>query len=203
MSQASFRSQTLAAFIQNVGDKCPTPGGGAVASAVGALAAALGRMVVSYSIGKKNLEEHQPLLIAANARLERAAAVMLELADEDAAAYGAVNELSRLDASDPRRAELAAAQQASVQVPLMVAAAAVDLLRLFEQLAGTTNRHLRSDLGIAAVLARATVEASAWNVLINLGTLAEPAAGTTRNTLQSLRETAATLSTGVERLCAP
>ena len=189
--------------MQNVGDKCPTPGGGAVASAVGALAAALGRMVVSYSIGKKNLEEHQPLLIAANARLERAAAVMLELADEDAAAYGAVNELSRLDASDPRRAELAAAQQASVQVPLMVAAAAVDLLRLFEQLAGTTNRHLRSDLGIAAVLARATVEASAWNVLINLGTLAEPAAGTTRNTLQSLRETAATLSTGVERLCAP
>jgi formiminotetrahydrofolate cyclodeaminase len=203
MSQASFRSQTLAAFIQNVGDKCPTPGGGAVASAVGALAAALGRMVVSYSIGKKNLEEHQPLLIAANARLERAAAVMLELADEDAAAYGAVNELSRLDASDPRRAELAAAQQASVQVPLMVAAAAVDLLRLFEQLAGTTNRHLRSDLGIAAVLARATVEASAWNVLINLGTLAEPAAGTTRSTLQSLRETAATLSAGVERLCAP
>jgi formiminotetrahydrofolate cyclodeaminase len=127
MGHTSFADLTLTQFIDAVGAKVPAPGGGAVASTVGAIAAALGRMVVSYSIGKKNLAEHQPLLVDADARLLRAAKVLMLLADEDAAAYSAVNELSKLPEGDPRRVELAAAQAASTQVPLSVAAAAVAL----------------------------------------------------------------------------
>lgn len=202
MSQANFSALTLREFIDAIGAKVPTPGGGAVASAVGAIAAALGRMVVSYSLGKKNLAEHQPLLQDADARLIRAARVLMMLADEDAAAYGAVNELSKLPESDPRRVELAAAQAASAQVPLSVAAAAVDLLRLFRDLAGTTNRYLRSDLGIAAVLARATVDASRWNVLINLPSLPADQAAAVGKAIDELCGLAKTLCADVEASCA-
>jgi len=52
-------------------------------------------------------------------------------------------------------------------------AAACDLLRHFERLASITNKHLRSDLAIAAVLADAVVRAGRWNVAVNLPMLRE------------------------------
>jgi formiminotetrahydrofolate cyclodeaminase len=170
---SSFARQPLADFLASVASKTPTPGGGAVASAVGALAAALAQMVVSYSVGKKSLAQHEPRLQEATKVLERARGLLLELADEDAAAYGTVNELSKLPEGDPRRAALARATAASVQVPLAVMAACVDLLRLFETLAPITNKQLRSDLAIAAVLADATVRASRWNVAVNVAFLSD------------------------------
>lgn len=201
MSQPSFRSMTVAEFVDCAGAKSPTPGGGSVAGLVGALGAALARMVVNYSIGRKSLAEHQPALEETERRLRRAAAMMLEFADEDAQAYGAVNELSRLPEGHPDRAGLDAARLASAQVPLSLAATAVDLLRHFHSLTGTTNPHLRSDLAIAAVLARATVEASHWNVAVNLPTLEAAVAAATQSTMTSLLAAARELSREVEAAC--
>ncbi len=138
---------------------------------VGALAVALGQMVVAYSVGKKNLAQHQGMLEDAGQRLGRAREVFLRLADEDAAAYGLVNELSKLESWDPRREELAAAQLASAQVPMVVAGVCVDVLRLLGELEPKSNVYLRSDLAIAAVLAHATARSAAWNVVVNLAAL--------------------------------
>jgi formiminotetrahydrofolate cyclodeaminase len=192
----TFSALTLDEFLRQTSAKTPTPGGGAVASAVGALSAALAQMVVSYSVGKKSLAEHEPRLKEAAAILERARGLLMELAQEDAAAYGLVNELQKLPEGDPRRAELPAANLASVQVPLAVMAACVDLLRLFVSLAGITNRALRSDLGIAAVLAEATVRAGRWNVDVNLAFLGDEAEK------KRAGETAGTLVAEAVRLCA-
>ncbi|MBM4107915.1 MAG: cyclodeaminase/cyclohydrolase family protein [Phycisphaerae bacterium] len=173
----SLAAVPFGTLLEQVAAKTPTPGGGAVASAVGALAAALAGMVVSFSLGKKSLAPHAPALEDARARLERARALMLRLADEDAAAYGLCNELSRLPETDPRRAaEHAPALRACVQIPEAVAAACVDLLRLMDTLGPITNRHLRSDLGLAAELAEAAVRASNWNVWINSKGLPAPEA---------------------------
>ncbi len=162
----------FADFLSAVAAKSPAPGGGAVASASGALASALAQMVVNYSIGKKGLLEQQEDLRLSATKLERARAMFLELADEDAAAYGHLNALQKLPPNDARRiAELPQAQLLAVQVPRSVAATAIDLLRLFEHLAPITNRYLRSDLGIAADLAEATVRAALWNVRINAESL--------------------------------
>lgn len=192
----SFARQPLSDFLASIASKTPTPGGGAVASAVGALAAALAQMVVSYSLGKKSLAQHEPRLQESTKVLERARGLLLELADEDAAAYGTVNELSKLSEGDPRRSGLPAATAASVQVPLAVMAACVDLLRLFETLAPITNKQLRSDLAIAAVLADATVRASRWNVVVNVAFLTDAAA------VEPTNKTAAGLVGESVRLCA-
>lgn len=164
ISDASFGD-----LLAQIAAKTPAPGGGAVGSAVGALGAALGSMVVAYSVGKKSLAAHQPDLEDAAAQLERARALLLELAASDMRAYALLNQLQRLPEDDPRRvAEWDGAAMACVQTPRAVVALASDLLRLCETLAPITNAHLRSDLAIAAVLAEACARASAWNVRINL-----------------------------------
>lgn len=199
----SFASLPLSTFLAHTAAKQPTPGGGAVAGLTGALAAALAHMVVNYSLNKKNLAQHQPLLEDAAKRLERARAMLLELADEDAAAYGLVNELTKLPESDPRRIEqLPAALRASVDVPLSVAACATDLLRLMRDLAGKSNAYLRSDLAIAAVLAEATARSAAWNVNINVPQL--PVAADREKVTQQTRELVAHaqhLAAEIEKAC--
>lgn len=165
-------SYTFGELLENTAAKSPTPGGGAVASAVGALAAALAGMVVSYSVGKKSLAAHEAGNQAAAKYLANARAMLVELGDEDAAAYGVVNELMKLSEGDKRRTrELPAALSAAVQIPLATMGACADVLRLMESLGATTNRQLRSDLGIAAVLACAAAESSLWNVEINAPSL--------------------------------
>jgi len=126
-------------------------------------------MVVAYSLGKKDLADHQPALSRASAVLSRTAELLIELADEDAAAYGLVNELQRLPESDARRIrEWPGAVQASVDVPRAVVGACCDLLRLLEMLKPISNTRLYSDLAIAAILAEAAARAGACNVRVNL-----------------------------------
>lgn len=199
----SFSSLTLDTFLAAVASKTPAPGGGAVASAAGSLSAALASMVVAYSVDKKSLAEHQPALLTAASRLERARQMLLTLADEDAQAYATVNQLSKLPETDPRRGtEYAEALQASVTIPLAALAACVDLLRLFRELAGITNRALRSDLAIAAVLAEASARSSRWNVLINVPSLPEDSRPAIHQQVEAMLADARRLMDEVERECA-
>jgi len=161
--------QRLDTFLEQLGSKTPTPGGGAVAGTTGATAAALANMVVAYSLGKKNLVEHQPALEQARAALTNFTRLFLRLADEDAAAYALVSELQKLPEADERRKrDLPAAAAAALDVPRAALAAACDLLRLVESLADKSNRFLRSDLAIAGVLAEAAARGAWWNVSVNL-----------------------------------
>ncbi len=176
MSTTPLASAPFSQFLSQIAAKTPTPGGGAVACATGALAAALAGMVVSYSVGKKSLADHKADLERAAHTLENTRSVFLELGEEDAAAYGLVNELMRLPEGDARRKnELPAAMKASIQVPMAAIAAAADLLRLCERLAPITNTQLHSDLGIAVTLAEAAAKASLWNVRVNAGVLGDEA----------------------------
>lgn len=198
----SFTTLTLDGFLDQVASKTPAPGGGAVASAVGALSAALAGMVVAYSTGKKNLAAHEPLLQDAAKRLARAREIMMTLADEDAQAYSIVNELGKLPETDARRlAEHGPALLAAAQIPLAVVAASVELLRLFAELGDKTNRYLRSDLGIAAVLAEATARSSAWNVAINAAQLPEADRARVTRELGVMLEESKKLCARVEEIC--
>ncbi len=163
-----FSRLTIADFLQLVGEKTPTPGGGAVASVVGALGAALARMVVSYTRGKRTSPHTSPALTDADRVFGNAGRPLdapRRRRREGLRHAPPTHAASPED--DPRRASLPAAVAASVQVPLAVVAACVDLLRRFEGLAATTNRHLRSDLAIAAILADAAARASWWNIAVN------------------------------------
>jgi formiminotetrahydrofolate cyclodeaminase len=169
-------------LLASISAKSPSPGGGAVACASGALAAALADMVVAYSLGKKSLAAHQGELEKASGALKTAQGILLRLGDEDALAFPLVNELMKLPESDPRRMrEYLPAVQASIQVPMAAIAACDDLLRLCERLAPITNPHLHSDLAVAAVLFESAARASRWNVVVNAALL--PDAGARERTI--------------------
>lgn len=180
MNDPSTRSlgiedQSVRAFLDAVAARQPTPGGGAVASIVAALAAALGGMVVNYSRGKKSLVEHAALLAEADKSLSELGQRAIRLAEDDASAYARVNSLMRLDSNDPARlSQFAEAVEQAVKAPHSVLHAAMETLRLLARLAGATNPMLGSDLAMAAILAEAAAKSAAWNVRVNLPLLGDP-----------------------------
>lgn len=200
----SLETLQFGALLDAVASRTPTPGGGAVSAAVGAIGASLAGMVVAYSLGKKSLSEHQAELGDAADRLRKARALLLALAEEDERAYGAVNELMKLPEDDRRRrGELPEAALAATRAPLSVMAVSCDLLRLFERLGTISNRHLRSDLAIAAVLADAACHAGRWNVRINLPLLRSLGMGEDAGpTADGLVKSSGELRARVEAMCA-
>ncbi|MCA9310026.1 MAG: cyclodeaminase/cyclohydrolase family protein [Phycisphaerales bacterium] len=198
-----LEASTIGGFLDDLAARSPTPGGGAVASLTGSLATSLVAMVINYSVGKPKFAAHEEELRDALAICRRSRDLMLRLADEDVATYGAMNELMGRPEDDPERtAELPAVALAATQVPLAVAAAGCDLLRLCESLIPITNRMLRSDLEIAAILSRSCVEAACCNVAINLPTLARLGMdGGVREEADRLLVTASTLAADVRGSC--
>lgn len=165
----SLSDLTVDALLDSIEAKTPVPGGGAVAALTMALGAALARMVVSYSQGRKTLAEHADLHAEAVTTLGRLRAAALDGAAEDARAYAKLNELWKLDADDEqRRRELPDAVRGAIAAPRDVMDACVRLLELLARLDGATNRMLRSDLVIAAILAEAAARSAACNVRVNL-----------------------------------
>jgi formiminotetrahydrofolate cyclodeaminase len=198
-----LQRQTIQEFLDGVAAKTPTPGGGAVASVTAALAAALGRMVLNYSVDKKSLASHQQSNREALRALTDLGAAALQMAEADANAYGRLNELWKLDENDAHRvAEFPAAVNAAIQAPRDVLHASLTMLRLLRMLPDTTNAMLKSDLAIAAVLAEAAARSAAWNVRINLPLLdnAESADALNREIHESLSE-AHSLSSAIEIAC--
>ncbi len=166
--------QPIGAFLDALAARTPTPGGGAAACLTGAVAASLAGMVVAYTLGRKDAEPNRDRLEDAARRFEAARVVLLRLADEDAAAYGALAPLLRLPESDPRRqADLPDAIEAAIAAPRAAMAACSNVLRLLEAVEPISNRNLRSDLAIAAVLSASAARAAAWNVSINLPLVAD------------------------------
>lgn len=167
-------AQTIDAFLTATAAKQPTPGGGSVAALAGALSSAIGEMVVSYSLGKKDLADHQQELHNAQHELQKARQVLLELMLEDQLAYEALT-AARKAAGERRDTDpqFAAALLACVRIPQAIGATAGAILELCERLVPCVNKHLLSDLAVCAELAVATVRCAAYNVRINLGEIAD------------------------------
>jgi glutamate formiminotransferase/formiminotetrahydrofolate cyclodeaminase len=162
-------------FLTATAARQPTPGGGSVAALAGALAAAIGEMVLNYSIGKKDLAAHQAQHTSATAELQRARELLLQLMVEDQAAYEALTSIRKLPSTDPQRAErLPAAMLTCIRVPQAIAAAAVAVLELCDRCAEIVNHYLLSDLAVSAELAMATVRAASYNCRVNLVDVTDP-----------------------------
>lgn len=169
-------STTISAFLDAAAAKSPTPGGGSITALVGALAAAMGEMVVNYSVGKKGLEAFQDELRPALNELHCARALMLELMAEDQSAYAALTAARKLPEGSPERAEqVPAALAAAIRGPQAIGATAVAVLEICDRIINFVNYYLLSDLAVAADLAMATTRCAIYNVRVNLTEVADPA----------------------------
>ena len=168
-------TQPINLFLDALAAKQPTPGGGSVAALAGALAAAMGEMVLNYSIGKKDLVAHEPVLKETLAELHRAREMLLELLIEDQLAFEKLTSARKAcnNAGD-KDPTFAAALLACIRIPQTIGATAAAIIDLCERVAPISNKYLLSDLAVCAEMAMATVRCAGYNVRVNLGDLGDP-----------------------------
>ena len=192
-----FADATLAEFAASLADKVPSPGGGAVAAVTLAHGAALGAMVLRYTVGRPAFAAHETENAAVLVELDAMRAAALALADRDAAAYARLAALWKLPEGDPARArDFASAVQEAIDAPQAIVALAGRACLLLSGLPARTNTRLGSDLAIAANLCALAADAAEWNVRVNLPSLADRVTATstgarTAAQVQAARELAA------------
>lgn len=170
----SIASMTLSGYLGALNSKSPTPGGGAVAGTNGATAAAIAGMVVQYTLGKKKYAEYETDNQFRLDKLTQMQSGFLQLADDDAAGYGVLNELWSLPETDPKRIEeWDSAVQGAISPPSAMLDLCVKMMGILEELTQTTNRMLQSDLAVAAITCRASAHSAACNIRINISLLPE------------------------------
>jgi formiminotetrahydrofolate cyclodeaminase len=169
-------STAMSEFLDATAARQPAPGGGSVTALCGALAAAIGEMVLNYSVGKKGLEAHQQELRTTLAEMHRARQMMLVLMVDDQTAYQSLTAAKKLPKqSEEYRSAYPAALLASIRAPQAIAVAAAAILDLSDRLVDQVNFHLLSDLAVCDELAMAAVRCGIYNVRVNLAELTEPA----------------------------
>lgn len=157
----------LSDFVEAVAAKTPTPGGGSVSAAVGAMGAALGVMAARYS----NAGD-------AERALDGIKNALLPLVDEDAVAYGQVNAAmtlpKRTEEEKKRRKEaLQNALAEAAEVPLKGMMLALRGLEALRGLAPQCNKHLVSDLAGAVRFLEAALSGCGENVKVNAASLVD------------------------------
>lgn len=170
------KQQTLTAFCAATASDAPTPGGGGVAAAVAALAAALSAMVARLTIGKKGYQEQEA---AMQLLAEKADALRIQLLDDiqrDGDSFDAFMAALALPKENEaqktaRRDAMQTALKEAARVPLAIAERAAQVMPLAEQAVRDGNRNLVTDGLISAVLARAACVSALYNVKINLASI--------------------------------
>jgi formiminotetrahydrofolate cyclodeaminase len=167
-----MHDHTISAFLNRLADRIPAPGGGASAALHAAQAAALLGMVARYSDGPK-YAEHQEAIGRTVAESDRLRGLAIQLAEDDAAAFGAVAEAYRLpkandDEKAARSAAIAAALVGAAEPPARVVELAEHLVALAEELLPIGNRNVVSDVAAAAEALRAAAGTAQVNVEVNL-----------------------------------
>ena len=161
--------EPIASFAARLAARTPTPGGGSAAGVVAALAAALGEMVLAYSIDPAKPAED---LVAVSSVLTQGRHRFLELADEDARSYDAVRQSKKFrkeHPNDPAAQEgYLTAVRGAAEVPLETARRAVELAQRLDAVRSRTRAALASDLVTSLAMFRAATEGALANVAINL-----------------------------------
>ena len=171
-------------FVTKLGSEEPTPGGGGAAALVGAVGAALLRMVAVLTAGRleRKLQESrsgaerksQPDGLVARvkelaARAEELQQRLLDEVEADEAGFQPLAEAYRMGKDEPRRAErLEKAKLGACQAPMAVMEWAAAAAPVAAELAEKSGKLVVSDAGCAAAALKAAMEMAYLNILVNV-----------------------------------
>ena len=168
--------RSCASFAEVLAAKESVPGGGGAAALVGALGVALGSMVGNFTTGKKRYADVEDDIRRMLADGEAIRLTLLELVEEDAAAFYPLSQAYGIPKEDPTRAQvLEDATKNACAAPVEMMRQIAKAIELLEEMGEKGSRRLLSDVGCGALLCRAALEAASLNVCVNTKTLADRA----------------------------
>jgi len=165
----SFADVTVQQFIDDLASSSPTPGGGSAAAVSGAMAASLAEMVCNLTVGKDRYAAVEDEMREHREQLAALRETLLELADDDAAAFDDVMAAFRMPKGDERSRAIQDASKHAAEIPMETAEHCMTVLEHAAPVAQKGNQNSVTDAGTAALLAHAALHAALYNVRINLG----------------------------------
>ena len=160
--------EMLNTFVDFLSSNSPTPGGGGASALVGALAAALGNMVGSLTVGKTKYVAVEPQIRVLNRQAETLRAELLALMDADEEAFAPLARAYAIPKDDPAKAEIMeAALLKAVEPPLQIMDKLGEVAELLAEYAAKGSALAVSDAGCGAALCAGAMKAAALNVYIN------------------------------------
>ena len=152
----------------------PVPGGGGASAAVGAFAAALGRMVTNLTIGKKKYASVEDEMREIGGKLDAYQKKLLEFIDLDAEAFLPLSMAYKMPKEteeqkmEKERVMEEALYTASV-TPLQMMETILEVMKLLEILSVKGSTLAVSDAGAGVFFGRGALEGASMNVFINTG----------------------------------
>ena len=160
--------KTCTEFADALAAKVSVPGGGGAAAYVGALSVALCNMVGNFTTGKKKYAEYEEDVQRMLAEGDEVRARLLQLVEEDAAAFYPLSQAYGIPKEDPTRDEqLEKCTKDALAGPLEMMRQIAKAVELLEEMNVKGSRMLISDVGCGAACAAAAMQAAALNVFIN------------------------------------
>lgn len=160
--------QSCADFTELLAAKTSVPGGGGAAALAGALGAALCSMAGNFTTGKQKYAAVEADIQALLAKAEALRLRLLELVEEDAAAFAPLARAYAIPKDDPTRGmALESAALGACEAPLEIAERCAEAVGLLEEMLEKGSAALVSDVGCGAALCRAALECAAMNVYVN------------------------------------
>jgi formiminotetrahydrofolate cyclodeaminase len=165
-----FLDLTVSAWLEELGERGPAPGGGSAAAMAGAMGAAL--IAMAARLSNDSWPEAGGVAAQATALRSRLA----ELAQADAEVYTealrVIDEAADIPA-DRRDYELGLAFERAAEIPLTIAATAADVALLGAAARERVEPAVQADLDAAIALASAAAQAGARLVEVNLAATKE------------------------------
>lgn len=175
-NSAPLASMSLVGFANETASESPAPGGGSISAYVGALGVSLGTMVANLSAHKRGWDDRWEAFSDAAEQGMAHQVRLLQLVDEDTAAFDAIMAafgLPKGNASqkEERSAAIQAATLGAMETPLEVAEVALASMEVMLDMANQGNPNSITDAGVGAMCARTAVLGAVMNVRVNAADL--------------------------------
>ncbi len=179
-SRKRLGNSPLTDFVEQTASESPTPGGGSVAAAVGAMGAALATMVANLSAHKRGWDDRWEEFSDWAEQGKAYHNELLRLVDEDTDAFNRVMDALGLprgtdDEKTTRDEAIQQATKVAIEVPLRVMEAAVASMEVIKRMAEIGNPNSVSDAGVGALCARTAAMGAFLNVKTNAANLDDEA----------------------------
>ncbi|OGU55837.1 MAG: glutamate formimidoyltransferase [Ignavibacteria bacterium GWF2_33_9] len=167
---------TLRGFIDEIGARTSSPGGGSAAAAIAAIGAALGTMVGQLTFGIRKFESVDKEIRAVLPKLYETYKSLIPMIDKDTQAFDGYMEAMRLpqDSDEEiavRHQKMQQELKVAVEVPLTTMKIANSIWHEMKEVAKYGNIASHSDVEVGAKALETGIWGAYRNVLINLPTI--------------------------------